>query len=61
MPKVASPDVTFPLGFDYSVSAFVYIDSDAVWSGIFLHFLARALKYDVRKNHYEHLNFLSYA
>lgn len=57
MLKVLSSDVTFPLGFDFSLSGFVYIACDAVPDGILLHFLARALKSDVLKNHYGHLNF----
>lgn len=61
MPKVASPDVIFPLGFDYSVSAFVYIDLNAVRSGIFLRFLARALKYVILKKPLRTSKFLSYA
>lgn len=49
MPKVLSSDVTFPLGFDFSLSGFVYIAYDAIKTGIFLCFLARALKIQMPK------------
>lgn len=49
MPRDVFFDATLPLGFDYSVSGFVYINQNAAGSRFFWHFVARTLKYGIPK------------